>query len=107
MQTSSRPWLVVGLLLLVLGAVVWGFLRLLAPEPGTWRSVGIVEAVAQDFVVIRHERIPGFMEAHSMALFAASRTHLDGVAPGQRARFVFKPSANADVHILIRVERRR
>ena len=106
MQTSSRPWLVVGLLLLVLGAVVWGFLRLLAPEPGTWRALGVVEAVGRDFVVIRHDAIPGLMEAHRMPLFAASPALLDRIRPGDRGRFTFRPSTNADIPILVGLEKR-
>jgi hypothetical protein len=94
-QTSSRPWLVLGLLLLVLGLGVWGFLVLLTPALGTWRAVGVVEEVGQSFVVIRHETIPGLMEGHSMDFFVESKTLLDGVKPGDRVRFLLKSTPNA------------
>lgn len=103
-QTAAGPWLVTALLLLVLGAGVWGFLTLLSPEKGTWRAVGIVEAVGQDFVVIRHETIPGLMGARSSVFFVASRGLLDGVGPGDRVRFLLKSPTNAPV--LVSLEKR-
>lgn len=103
-QTSSRRWLVLGLLLLVLGAGVWEILMFLAPEPGTWRAVGVVEEVGQTFVVIRHETIPGLMEGHSMDFFVESRTLLDGVRPGDRVRFLLKSTPNA--LLVVRLEKR-
>ena len=94
-ETSSRPWLVVALLILVLGAGVWGFLTFLAPAKGTWRAVGVVEEVGQSVVVIRHETIPGLMEGHSMDFFVESRRLLDGVKPGDRVRFQLKSTPGA------------
>lgn len=104
-QTSSRPWLIVGLLLLLLGGGVWGFLLLLAPEKGTWWSVGVVEAVGEEFVVIRHGTVPALPGAQSTAFFVASKTLLDGVKPGDRVRFVAKSPPNE--RILIGLEIRR
>lgn len=104
-QTSSAPWLVVGLLLLVLGAGVWGVLMLLAPEKGTWRAVGVVEAVGQDFVVIRHDAVAGVLEGRRTAFFVASNGLLEGVRPGDRVRFVAKSPPNE--RVLVGLERRR
>lgn len=94
-ETSSRPWLVVTPLLLVLVAGVWGFLTFLTPAKGTWRAVGVVEEGGQSFVVIRHETIPGLMEGHSMDFFVESRALLDGIKPGDRVRFRLKSTPNA------------
>ncbi|HLC40192.1 MAG TPA: copper-binding protein [Methylomirabilota bacterium] len=102
-QTSSRPWLVVAMLLLVLGLVTGGLLMALTPAKGTWRATGVVEEVGQTLVLIRHETIPGLMEGHSMDFFVESKNLLDGIRPGDRVRFTLKSTPNT--LLVVRLEK--
>ena len=77
------------LLLAGFAAGIWGTYRAAFPGPGLYRVTGVFEVRAgPTLLLIRHDKVPGFMdEMESMAIFAESGL-LDGadLHCGERVR---------------------
>jgi hypothetical protein len=82
------------LLLIGLGAGIWGTYRAVFPGRGLYRVTGIFEArVGDTMILVRHDAVPGLMEEmKSMMFFAESREVIDRakLAQGDRIRFTLR-----------------
>ncbi|MCI0545915.1 MAG: copper-binding protein [Candidatus Rokubacteria bacterium] len=101
MARARRPGaprgLAVALYLLLLGGfavAIWSSYRAAYPGPGLHRVIGIFEARAgANTILVRHEDIPGLMEAMPLMSFeveAASRLDLAPLARGDRLRLTVR-----------------
>ena len=83
------------LLLAGFAAGIWGSYRAAFPGRGLYRVSGVFEARGgPDLILVRHEKVPGFMdEMESMALFAESAEWLDAadLRRGDRLRLTVRP----------------
>ncbi len=57
-----------------------------------WPANGVVRVIVPDInrIIIDHEDIPGLMEAMTMAFEPDDSTMLNGLAPGDRVRFILQ-----------------
>lgn len=95
-------WFVAVLYLLLLagfGAGIWGSYRALYPARDLHRVTGMLEArVSETSILVRHEAVPGLMEAMpSMVFIAESPEIIDraGLAPGDRVRLTVRGGQDA------------
>jgi Cu/Ag efflux protein CusF len=58
----------------------------------SWSAHGVVRVIAPDInrIIIDHEDIPGLMEAMTMSFEPDDPTMLNGLAPGDRVRFILQ-----------------
>jgi hypothetical protein len=86
--------LLVGILLAVFAAGIWGSYRAAYPARGLYRVSGVFEARAGDaLMIVRHEAVAGLMdEMQSMAFATESPALLDAarLAPGDRVRLTVR-----------------
>ena len=97
-MARSRSWvapILFAVLLAAFAAGIWGIYRSNFPFQGLYRAGGVYEARYADvMVVVRHEKLPGFMDRmDAMVLQAESKDILDRVqlTRGDRVRLTIRP----------------
>jgi hypothetical protein len=97
-MARTRRWVapvLFAVLLAAFAAGIWGMYRSNFPAKGLYRASGVYEARYGDvMVIVRHEKLPGFMDPmDAMVLEAESRDILDRaqLARGDRVRLTIRP----------------
>lgn len=91
---SWKVWLLFLVLLVGLGAGIWGTLKAVMPEKGVYRVTGVfTERWGQTMILVKHDPVPGLMDSMDfMSFFVESKELLDQAAltPGDRIRFTIR-----------------
>jgi len=97
-MARTRRWVapvLFAVLLAAFAAGIWGMYRSNFPGKGLYRASGVYEARYGDvMVIVRHEKLPGFMDPmDAMVLEAESRDLLDRaqLTRGDRVRLTIRP----------------